>query len=131
MYKVISKILVRRLKTILPAAIKPNQSAFVTGRLLLENVLLATEMVSGYHLPNISPRCTIKLDISKAFDTVKWSFITSVLTAMGLPSQFVCWIYMCISTVSFSVAVNGELAGFFSVVQGVFDKDALYPLTSL
>lgn len=100
-YKVISKILANRLKAILPDAIEPNQCAFVKGRLLLENVLLATELVNGYHLPNTSDRSTIKLDISKAFDTVKWGFITSVLQAMGLPSQFISWIYLCISTASF------------------------------
>lgn len=89
LYKVISKILANRLKVILPAAIEPNQSAFVKGRLLLENVILATKIVNGYHLPIISDRSTLKLDISKAFDTVKWNFITSVLQAMGLPSQFI------------------------------------------
>ncbi|WZZ63719.1 hypothetical protein YC2023_075089 [Brassica napus] len=113
-YKVISKILANRLKTILLVAIEPNQSAFIKGRLLSENVLLDNELVNGYHLPSISDRCTIKLDISKAFDTVKWSFITAVLPAMGLPCQFIRWIYLCVSTASFSVAINGELEGFFS-----------------
>ena len=70
-YKVISKILANCLKTILNAAIEPNQSAFIKWRLLLENVLLATELVNGYHLPSKSDRCTIKLYMSKAFDTVK------------------------------------------------------------
>lgn len=49
---------------------EPNQSAFIKGRLLLQNFLLATELVNGYHLPNLVDRSTIKLDISKAFDTV-------------------------------------------------------------
>lgn len=88
-YKFISKILANRLKVLLPAVIEHNQSAFMKGRLLPENVLLATEIVNGYHLSNVTDMCTIKLDISKAFDTVKWSFITPVLQAMGLPSQFI------------------------------------------
>ena len=73
LYKVISKILARRLREILTDAIEPNQSAFIKGRLLLENVLLASELVNGYHKPTSSPRCAIKFDIAKAFDTVKWS----------------------------------------------------------
>lgn len=93
LYKVISKILTNRLKAILPSAMEPNQNAFIKGRLLLQNFLLATELVNGYHLPNLVDRSTIKLDISKAFNTVKWGFITSVLQAMGLPSQFIRWIY--------------------------------------
>lgn len=70
LYKVISKILTNRLKAILPSAMEPNQNAFIKGRLLLQNFLLATELVNGYHLPNLVDRSTIKLDISKAFDTV-------------------------------------------------------------
>lgn len=124
---VISKILAARLKVILPAAIEPNQSAFVKGRLLLENVLLETELVIGYHLPSISDRFTLKLDISKAFDTVKWSFITSVLQAMGLPSQFIRWIYLCISTASFHVAIKGELEGFFTSARGIRQGCSLSP----
>lgn len=66
--KVISKIIARRLKATLPAAIKLNQCAFVEGHLLLENVLLATELVKDYHKLSVSARSAIKLDISKAFD---------------------------------------------------------------
>lgn len=85
LYKVISKVLANRLRIIFLDAIEPNQSAFITGRLLLENVLLASELVNGYHKFDAMQRSAIKFDISKAFDTVKWSLITSVLKAMGLP----------------------------------------------
>ena len=104
---------------IFPDAIEPNQTAFIKGRLLLENVLLASELVNGYHRTTLSNRATIKLDISKAFDTVKWSFITAVLKAMGLPIQFIHWIRVCISTASFSVSVNGSLEGFFTSARGI------------
>lgn len=70
-YKVICKILARRLKTTLPSVIESKQCAFVKGRLLLENVLLATELVKDYHKPGVSTHSAIKLDISKAFDTVQ------------------------------------------------------------
>ena len=63
-----------------------------TEQLLLENVLLASELVNGYHKTRKQDKFSIKFDISKAFYTVKWSFITSVLQAMGLPAQFVHWI---------------------------------------
>ncbi|XP_048604846.1 uncharacterized protein LOC106373944 [Brassica napus] len=115
-YKVISKILARRLKATLPEAIELNQCAFVEGRLLLENVLLATELVKDYHKPSVSSRSAIKLDISKAFDTVRWSFIESTLRAMNYPDIFVTWIMKCIETATFSVSVNGELEGFTRVL---------------
>lgn len=106
LYKVISKVLARRLKTILPDAIKSNQITFIKGRLLLENVLLALELVNGYYRTSNSNRATMKFDISKAFDTIKWSFITSFLKAMGLPAQFILWIKVCISIASFYVNIK-------------------------
>lgn len=127
LYKVISKVLAGRLNILVPEAIKPNQSAFVQGRLLLENVLLASELVNGYHKSSMSPRCDIKFDISKAFDTARWSFITSVLKAMNLPDQFIHWISICISTASFSVAVNGSLEGFFTSARRIRQGCSLSP----
>uniref|UniRef100_A0A1J3JGW2 Reverse transcriptase domain-containing protein n=1 Tax=Noccaea caerulescens TaxID=107243 RepID=A0A1J3JGW2_NOCCA len=127
LYKVISKILANRLKSLLPEAIEPNQSAFVKSRLMLENVLLAAELVNGYHKTSIAMRCAIKFYITKAFDTVKWSFILTVLQYMGLPDQFIKWIHVCISAVSFSVAVNGELEGFFSSTRGIRQGCSLSP----
>lgn len=127
LYKVISKVLAVRLKALMPEAIEPNQSAFIKGRLLLENVLLASELVNGYHKKSTSPRYAIKFDISKAFDTVKWSFITDVLKAMNLPDQFIHWIHICISTASFSVAVNGSLEGFFTSARGIRQGCSLSP----
>ena len=59
-----------------------NQCVFLEGRLLLENVLLATELVKDYHKPLVSTRAAVKLDISKAFGTVSWSFIEDTLCAM-------------------------------------------------
>ncbi|XP_048617726.1 uncharacterized protein LOC125589247 [Brassica napus] len=127
LYKVISKILANRLKVLLPELIEPNQCAFVKGRLLLENVLLATELVKNYHKESIQPRSVLKLDISKAFDSVNWIFITSTLRALGIPEMFIHWIHTCLSTATFSVYVNGELEGFFGSECGLRQGCALSP----
>lgn len=129
LYKVVSKILANRLKVFLPDLIEPNQCAFVKGRLLLENVLLATELVKNYHKDSIGACSVLKLDISKAFDTVNWSFILDTLRALNIPDQFVHWIHVCLSTAAFSVSVNGELEGFFRALEA-YDKDVHYLRTS-
>lgn len=114
----ISKILANRLKPLLPNFIAPNQSAFVKGRLLLENVLLATELVNDYHKDNIAPRSAFKLDISKAFDTVQWAFITKIFQALGFPDLFVHWIYVFVYCF-FLCCCNGELEGIFTSTRGI------------
>lgn len=70
-YKVITKILVRRLKPLLPSLFSDNQSAFVKGRTIQSNVLLIYELVKNYKDLGGPKRCDIKVDILKAFDTVK------------------------------------------------------------
>jgi len=82
---VIYKIIANRLKVTLQEAMEPNQSTFVKGRLLLENILLATKLVKDYHKQSLSSRLAIKLDIYKAFDIEQWPFIAARLRVMGYP----------------------------------------------
>lgn len=126
-YKVISKILARRLEQILPQWISPSQSAFVQGRLLTENVLLATELVQGFGQQSVSSRGVLKVDLRKAFDSVDWNFILEVLKAANLPHRFVSWIKQCITTPSFSINVNGSLCGYFKGSKGLRQGDPLSP----
>ena len=127
LYKVLSKIIANRLKGTLPQCISYNQSAFVKDRLLVENLLLATEIVKDYHREDISPRCAMKIDIAKAFDSVHWPFLLNTLRAFDMPEQFIHWIELCVCTPSFSVQVNGELAGFFQSKRGLRQGCALSP----
>ena len=127
LYKVVSKIVANRLKRLLPEIIAENQSAFVKGRLLMENVLLASELVKDYHKDTISPRCVMKIDISKAFDSVQWAFVLKSLSALGFPKKFIHWIELCITSPSFSVQVNGDLVWYFQCSRGLCQGCSLSP----
>ncbi|KAL0740389.1 hypothetical protein Bca4012_081902 [Brassica carinata] len=126
-YKAISKILVKRLKAILPDVILPNQTAFVQGRLLIENTLLASEIVQGYHRERGPKRITIKVDIAKAFDTIRWEFIFQCMRGLKLPELFIRWVQACVCTTSFSVGFNGSLHGYFKGRRGLRQGDPLSP----
>ncbi|KAL9830379.1 putative RNA-directed DNA polymerase [Arabidopsis thaliana] len=126
-YKVISKLIANRLKEVLPNFIAGNQSAFVKDRLLIENVLLATELVKDYHKDSVSSLCAIKIDISKAIDSVQWSFLSKVFSALNFPPTFIQWVMLCVTTASFSVQVNGELAGYFRSSRGLRQGCSLSP----
>ncbi|KAL0770758.1 hypothetical protein Bca101_035909 [Brassica carinata] len=126
-YKTISKMLVKRLKVILPEVILPNQTAFVQGRLLIENTVLASEIVQGYHKLGGPKRVTIKVDIAKAFDTIRWEFIFQCLRSLSVPQIFLSWLHACVCTTSFSLGFNGSSYGFFKGRRGLRQGDPLSP----
>jgi hypothetical protein len=112
--KSIIKILANRLLPGLDEVISLNQGAFIPKRSIVENILFAQEMVCDYHKEKGNPRCTLKVDLMKAYDSVSWDFILHCLICFGAPSKFVGWIKECISSPSYSSALNGTLVGFFS-----------------
>jgi hypothetical protein len=79
-YKIISKILVLRLRPILPKLIDPAQVAFVPDRWIAENVVLAQEVVHTFHnMKRKKGSVGFKLDFKKAYDSLEWDFILAVM----------------------------------------------------
>lgn len=64
-YKVITKVLANRLKQFFPDLVELNQCAFIGGRSISDNILLAQEIMQGYNKSSISPRCALKVDLQK------------------------------------------------------------------
>lgn len=73
-YKVISKLLAARLKSLVPEVISSSQYDFMHGRLLAENVLLPTDLVQGYNLSRSENKAMLKVDLRKSFDSVRWVY---------------------------------------------------------
>lgn len=125
-YKVISKLIARRLQDILPLMISNLHFTFVKGRLLVKNVLLASELIRGFNQKGISRRGLLKVDLRKAFDTVKWEFILTILKAADLPETFINWISQCLTTTSLSIMVNDNICGNFKGSRGLRQGDPLF-----
>jgi hypothetical protein len=126
-YKVIAKLLAGRLACTLPTIISPLQNAFLGGRFMSDNINLVQELLRQYGRKRSSPRCLLKVDFRKAFDSVHWVFLEQLLLQLGFPGRFVSLLMQCVSTVSYSVAVNGDLHGFFMGKSGVRQGDPLSP----
>ncbi|GJW80705.1 hypothetical protein Tco_0144680 [Tanacetum coccineum] len=126
LFKCISKIIANRIKESLKVLVSPNQSAFVSGRKISDNILLTQELMHHYHLDRGVPWCAFKVDIKKAYDTVDWGFLKEVLMAFGFHHRMVAWIMECVTTSSFSISINGVLHGYFKGLTHSLPKSTAY-----
>jgi hypothetical protein len=117
-YKVVSKCLVNRLRQLLGDIISENQSAFVPARMITDNALLAFECMHymEHGASSTSPFCAYKLDLSKAYDRVDWTFLEKTLHKIGFSHRWVLWIMSCVTTVRYSIKFNGTLLEAFSLL---------------
>lgn len=121
-YKILSKILTIRLKTVVDYLVGRSQSAFIEvieGRCFLDNIILAHELIKGYDKKSVSPRCMIKFDIRKAYESVEWSSLRMLLLEFGLPFRMMNLIMECVSTVSYSLLIKSGLTAKFSAKKGL------------
>ncbi|XP_058762699.1 uncharacterized protein LOC131636069 [Vicia villosa] len=108
--KLITKTIANRLKSIHLELIDEEQSAFVHGRQITDNALIAMKCFHWLKKKNKGKKgvMALKLDMSKSNDWLEWSFMVGVLEAMGFPNSLVELIRSCISTVSYQILLNGQ-----------------------
>ena len=114
-YKIISKIMTFRLKKIIHMLIEETQNSFVTGKQISDGALIVLEVVNCLKQRK-KEGVILKLDFTKAYDSVEWEFILEVLEVTGFGEKWRQWVKECISSPSISILLNGYLRGLFPSV---------------
>ncbi|XP_020262770.1 uncharacterized protein LOC109838764 [Asparagus officinalis] len=128
LYKFLSKNLTNRMKSLMGTLVNEAQSAFIKGRQITSNILLAHELVKNYSGKHISLRVMLNIDIKKAFDTINWDFLKDMLVGLGFPEAMINWIMACITSPKYSIALNRSLHGYFKGKRGLRDFSAVSSL---
>ena len=128
-YKIISKVLANRLKSMLPYIIDESQSAFVRGRLIFDNILVAHETIHTTKSMRWGKTgwLATKLDMSKAYDKIEWDYLEGVMRTLGFLERWIGLIMACVRTVTYSVVINGKQSGHITPSRGLRQVDPLSP----
>lgn len=113
MYKIFAKVLANRLKKILPSIISETQSAFVSGRSITDNILVAFEILHSMKRNTARKKrdVALRIDISKAYDRIDWGFLQNMMFRLGFSEQWISVIMLGVRTVGYSVLVNSKSVG--------------------
>ncbi|XP_060210954.1 uncharacterized protein LOC132637966 [Lycium barbarum] len=123
--KIVSKVMNYRLSKIIPNLISQNQSGFVKGRAIGENVLLAQELIHDIKNNNKGGNVVFKIDMNKAYDKISWKFICDVMRKMGFTETWIHIIWILLTNMWYSVMINGKRHGFFKSQRGVKQGDPI------
>uniref|UniRef100_A0A803PJT8 Reverse transcriptase domain-containing protein n=1 Tax=Cannabis sativa TaxID=3483 RepID=A0A803PJT8_CANSA len=129
LYKIVAKVIANRIKVVMEDIISLTQSAFLSDRLIFDNIFIAQEMVHAINHRKLGKIgwVGLKLDMEKAFDRVEWNFLLAILKHFNFLERIINLIHKCLSSVSIRFNINGSFSREIFPTRGIRQGDPLSP----
>lgn len=110
LYKIISKMLVNIIKSVLASVVSNAQNAFIPGRVITNNIIISAEVMNFFKRKRQGKNgsTTLKIDMSKAYDCIARKYLQDMMLKMGFAEKWVELIILRVSTVQYNVIHNGK-----------------------
>ena len=125
-YKILSKVLARRMEKVLPKLVHSDQTGFVNGRFIGQNIRLLNDIMDYTDIEKL-PGIFLFVDFEKAFDTVEWSFISKTFEVFKFGCNFKKWFSVIYNNIQSAVMNGGHMTEYFEITRGVRQGCPLSP----
>lgn len=118
-------------KIILQHIITEHQSAFTKDRLISDNILIAFKSLHCLqnHKSTKGGFMALKLDMNKAYDRVEWAFLEKIMRKLGFNEKWITLMMVCVSTISYSILINGAPNGYIRPTRGHKTRRPYFPIS--
>ncbi|XP_078174456.1 uncharacterized protein LOC144568100 [Carex rostrata] len=127
-YRLLMKIVAQRLQPHMRKLISTEQTAFLKGRNITDNTILAREIIHSFNSAGYKKESfMLKADVNKAFDTVQWEFIYAAMRAVNFPNNLIKLVKYCLEAGRVTIMINGQKDGFLKPNRGLRQGCPLSP----
>lgn len=116
---------------VLGTIICKNQVVFIPGQKIQKYILVAYELIRGYSRKGGMPRCMVQIDIMKAYNSVDWHAMQTILAEVGFPRRFIKWVMLAVTSFSYQFNINEMISMSMKATRRLRQGDLISPLIFL